>query len=540
MQLLFMSKVNFSESESIEFKQTLRELKDGAETLCGFANQNGGAVYFGIKDNREVVGLTSISEKTIRDVTQTVFDNLEPKKIFSVKRETIFGLDVIRITIEKSLTPYHTYRKKPYIRIGSATKLMPQEEYQHRLMYYQSTNKDYSATPVTGYTAADLSHIAIKELRKLLIQSGRYDVDIAKLSDKQLLKDLLLIQDGQLTIAALILLATEQTLSKALPYAEIRFGYKHSEKEIRNQDTVIYKGGYLLYYDQIWEKVQSRNLTVSIPLGMRVIDRRAFDEQSIREALNNAVIHRDYLIPESSFVMQYPSKITIKSPGGFPEGVNVDNIIDESKPRNKLLADILFKCELVEQFGNGVNLMYKNQLSLGKNPPNYLNTTDRRVILELDGNIQDIEFAKYVLKVADSKNKILNDEELLILHRIKNNQKVKSNSITEQLLELGLIERVGHSKYMLSKQYYTDMDQRGKYTKRKGLSRNKNKELIIQHLQDFQSATKSDFAEVFRYELSGKEISNLLEELKRDDKIYFEGMPRSSKGKWKLTSESKS
>lgn len=145
-----------------------------------------------------------------------------------------------------------------------------------------------------------------------------------------------------------------------------------------------------------------------------------------------------------------------------------------------------------------------------------------------------MEFAKYVLKVADEKNKLLNDEELLILHKIKNNEQVASNAIAEQLLELGLIEKIGFSKYMLSKQYYTDINQRGKYTKRKGLSRGKNKELIIQHLNDFKSATKADFAEVFKFELSGKEISNLLEELKREEKIYFEGIPRSSKGSWKL------
>lgn len=412
---------------------------------------------------------------------------------------------------------------------------MPQVEYQHRLIYYKSTNKDYSSTTLSDYKVSDLSPTALLELRKMLIDSERYDADITNLSDEQLLKDLLLIQGGKLTIASVILLGTESTLSKALPYAEFRFGYKLDQNEIRNQDTMIYKGGYLLYYNSIWEKIQARNLTISIPLGMRVVDRRAFDEQSIREALNNAIIHRDYLISESTFVMQYPTKIIIKSPGGFPEGITIENIIDESKPRNKLLADILFKCELVEQFGNGVNLMYRNQLALGKNPPNYKASNDKRVTLELDGNIQDIEFAKYVLKVADSKGKDLNDEELLILHKIKNNEKIPSSPILEGLLELGLIEKVGFSKYMLSKQYYTDMNLRGKYTKKKGLSRNKNKELILQHLHDFKSATKAEFAEVFKYELSPKEISNLLEELKRDKKIFFEGAPRSHKGRWTLT-----
>lgn len=112
--------------------------------------------------------------------------------------------------------------------------------------------------------------------------------------------------------------------------------------------------------------------------------------------------------------------------------------------------------------------MYKNQLSLGKNPPNYKNSTDKRVVLELDGNIQDLEFAKYVLKVADSKNKLLNDEELLMLHKIKNSEQIASSNITEELLELGLIEKIGFSKYMLSKQYYTDWIKRGNILREKG------------------------------------------------------------------------
>ncbi len=522
------------ESEIIEFKESMSELQSAGETLCGFANQRGGKLYFGVKNNGEVSGIPVITEKTTRDISQYLVDNLEPHKIISIDQLSISGKSILKISIDKSETPYHTFHKKPYIRIGASTKSMPQEEYQHRLIFYKSTNKDYSATLLSVFKISDLSQEAILELRKLLIESERYEVNIESLSDEQLLKDLLLMQGGKLTIAALILLATENTLSKALPYAEIRFGYKISEAEIRNQDTVIFKGGYLLYYNKIWEKIQARNLLVSVPLGMRVVERRAFDEQSIREALNNAVIHRDYLLSESSFVMQYSTRIVIKSPGGFPEGITIQNIIDESKPRNKLLADILFKCELVEQFGNGVNLMYKNQLSLGKNPPSYKNSTDKRVILELDGSIQDIEFAKYVLKVADSKNKLLNEEELLLLHKIKNNEHISSTNITGELLELGLIEKVGFSKYMLSKQYYTDMNQKVRYTKTKGLSRSKNKELILQHLSNFRSATKADFAEMFKFDLSSKEISNLLEELKHSGKIYFEGIPRSSKGFWKL------
>ena len=254
-----------------------------------------------------------------------------------------------------------------------------------------------------------------------------------------------------------------------MPYAEVRFGYKISNTEIRNQDVEIYTEGYLLFYAKIWQKINSRNNIIHIPQGMLLLDKKTFDEETIREAINNAILHRDYSINETIFIVQTPNSISIKSPGGFPEGVNVDNIINESKPRNKLIADALYKCDFVEHFGNGVNLMYQKQLSLGKNPPDYLSSDDNRVVLNLDGMIKDIEFAKYVFRVADKEQKILNDQELIVLNAIKENKKVKSKQIANNLLDLGLVEKVGYGKYVLSKKYYDYANKKGEYTRRKGI-----------------------------------------------------------------------
>jgi ATP-dependent DNA helicase RecG len=532
--MMKIARIGFTESEIVEYKESLSERRSAGESLCGFSNQHGGTIYFGVKNNGEIVGLQSVTEKTLRDLSHYLFDNFEPQLIFNVTKEICNGEQIIKVVVDRSATPYHTFCKTPYIRIGPNTNPMPQKEYQRRLISYTTTNRDYSATLVEGFSVSDLSKDALVELRKRLMETDRYDVDITALSDEQLLKDLLLMRDGKLTLAALILLGTESTLSHALPYAEIRFGYKLSEGDIRNHDTAIYKGGYLLYYNALWEKINARNLTLTIPFGMRVVERKTFDEESIREGINNAIIHRDYLLSESVFIFQYQSKISLKSPGGFLEGITEQNILDESKPRNKLLSDVLFKCNLVEQFGNGVNKMYKHQLSLGKNPPSFKKTTKDRVVLELDGTIQDIEFARYVLTVADKKNKELTDEELVVLHNIKDNRKILQDGIVDELFECGLIEKIRSSHYMLSKQYYIDMDQKGKYTRKKGLTKNTNKELILQNLRDFGSGTMSDFEQVFKFELSKKEISNLLESLKREGKIYFEGSPRSHKGSWKL------
>ena len=534
-EFIVIMKLQSAESENIEYKESLAEKDDAGAAICSIANKNGGSVYFGIKNNSEIMGLGTISEKTIRDISNLYFDNLDPKVMMEITSEEKNGKKYIKIIVPKSQTPYHTYKRIPYIRIGTTTQKMSQDEYQRRLIYYKSAKKDYSSTLLDGANLNDLSPKALEILRNLLQESGRYKVNIDKLSNKQLLTNLLLMQGNKLTVAALVLLGKEASLPLYLPQAEVRYGYKTSEDEIRNEDTEIYTGGYLLYYQSIWEKINIRNLTLNIPLGLRVINRKAFEEETIREAINNAIAHRDYLNQASVFIFQYPSKICVRSPGGFPEGVTIENIIDASTPRNKLIGETLARCGFVEHFGNGVNLMYKNQLSLGKLPPNYSKSDDTQVTLELNGKIQDLEFAKYVLVVAEQRGKKLNDKELILLNKINNNEKITATQITDNLLELDLIEKIGYGKYILSKKYYSDIDKKWKYTQRKGLSKNKNKSLILQHLEDFIGAKKRELMGALKYELNDRQLNKLLEELKTEGKIYFDGKERSKTGVWKLS-----
>jgi len=529
-----MKNIQQKESEELEFKEGLAEINKAGEVLCSFANQTGGILYFGVRNNGKILGLKNVVEKTLRDITNTLVDNMEPKMPLSVTEEINNGKTMIKIIAPKSSNPIHTFKGRPYIRIGPVTKKMSQSEYQRRLVYHQTVNKDYSSNILPEAKIEDLSVVAIKELRHRLKNSGRYKTNIEKMTTEQLLKNLLLLRKKGLTIAAMILLAKEDSLTKYLPYCEVRYGYRAGDDEIRNQDMEIFKGGYLLYYTKLWEKIDSRNININVPYKMRLVERKAFDGETIREAVNNAVIHRDYLISGSTLVIQYPYRIVVTSQGGFPDGVTTENIINETKPRNKLVADILFKCEMVEQFGNGVNLMYKNQLSLGKLPPNFNRSDEIHVELELDGKIQDEEFAKYVLAIAEERNKDLNDKELIILNRIKNNKKIESGIVTDNLLDLELIEKIGTNRYMLSKKYYVDTKQQWKYTKKKGLLNEVNKELILQHLRNFGPSRKEDFFRIFQHSLTDKQVGWLLVSLKKNGKIKFAGLPRSRSAKWEI------
>jgi len=213
-------------------------------------------------------------------------------------------------------------------------------------------------------------------------------------------------------------------------------------------------------------------------------------------------------------------------------------MVEETKVRNKLLAEVLSKCDFVESFGNGVDIMIQNQLSAGKNFPDYNKTTKYKVYLSIDGQIHDPNFAQYVSRIAIEEKKELNYKELIILDKIRGGKKVSHDQITENLLGLNLIEKVGTRKYILAKRYYDDVGKRGVYTRRKGLDKARNKELIISHLQNHKKGYMEDFMDIFSGDVPKPTINGWLAELKEENRIEFLGNPQITKGNnrgyWKL------
>jgi len=518
------------ESEHLEFKEakTSFNLIKGSHSLCGYfvaiANEKGGRIIFGVKDElpRKVSG-TSIEIEKLKKVLLNKFSrrvNIE-EFFYKGKRAIIINVP------SRPIGDWLVHEGKALMRIGESLQNMTQD------MQKEIVNEafsDYSSKIIKGAKITDLSSKAIGELRILLTNSVRVDKNIMSFNNEQLLVDLGLIRQKKITLAALVLLGEENSLKRFLPHAEIRFGYRVDESEIRNDDTKIFSEGYLLFYNKLWNKIDSRNLTLRIVHGFQLLEKKAFEEETLREAINNSIIHRDYSKQGTILMMQTPKSFEVTSPGGLLSGITIENMIDETKTRNKLIADILFKCEFVEQFGNGVNLMVKNQLSSGKNLPDYSKTTNDKVVLKIDGTIQDSEFARYVYLAAMKKGKSLDDKELLILNRIKLNQKVESDDCINNLLDLGLIESPSRGKYILSKQYYRRIDKKGEYTRKSGLDKETNKLLIIDHLKKWKKGYMHEFKDVFRGEIPKGRINSYLDELKKEEKIELIGNPRAVRG----------
>ena len=268
------------------------------------------------------------------------------------------------------------------------------------------------------------------------------------MSDEQLLEDAGLTENGHVTYAALVLLGTTQAVRRLLPQAEVIFEYRNSDSVIEYQDRVEYRAGFFLWHNEIWEKINARNETHSYRDGMFHYDIPAFNESVIREALLNAITHREYRDSRSIFVRQFPTRLEVVSPGGFPSGITADNITYRQDPRNRLIAEALQHCGLVERSGQGADRIFRHCLKEGKNRPDYTGSDDAQVSLVLDGEIRDPHFAQYLNRLAGELNMSLALDDILVLDRVRAGEIIpeKLKDCFAALVDRGVIEKTGRGR----------------------------------------------------------------------------------------------
>jgi len=402
-----------SESEHLEFKEAKNQfpLNSGKKSLfgyyCAIANEKGGKLILGVTNKvpRVVVGTNAF--RNINDVKQKVYD--EFKRSVEIEEITYSKKRVLIVSIpSRPIGELIGLKGRFLMRKGESLVNMTPDVLNKISNEY---TQDFSSEICKNAKFLDLDSKNISILKSLLKQSKKVEKKINSYSDEELLVDLGLIRDKEITNAALILLGSEKSLKKFFPHAEIRFQYKEDKNKVRADFTHIFQGGYLSYYNTLWSLINVRNKNVLIQVGLRILKKQFIDEETIREAINNAIIHRDYSERGSIIITQSLKEIAIESPGGLLPGVTIKNIADETRVRNKLLAEVLSKVDFVESFGNGVDLMIQNQLSMGKKMPDYESTTKYKVVLEIDGVVHDPKFARYVSMIAIEKNKELSYKE---------------------------------------------------------------------------------------------------------------------------------
>jgi ATP-dependent DNA helicase RecG len=182
--------------------------------------------------------------------------------------------------------------------------------------------------------------------------------------------------------------------------------------------------------------------------GLFIWDVPTFNERAVREAVLNAVSHRDYRHGGSVFVRQYPRRIEIVSPGGLPPGITLDNILWEQNPRNRRVAEVLARCGLVERAGQGFDLIYRECIRQSKRLPDFARTDTHSVWITLHGEIQDPEFLRFLEEIGRERMAAFSTDDFLVIDLVHRGEIVPDHlkPRIEHLLDQGVIERMGRGR----------------------------------------------------------------------------------------------
>lgn len=522
------------EGERLEFKSARNNFhfEKLVDYCVALANEGGGQILLGVTDRRprEVIGTAAFMEpgRTEAGIYQQLHHRVRIEELF------FEGKRLLVCHVPGRLAGTAWQHNGRYLR-RAGDNLIPIPENDLRAMFAEA-GPDYSAEQ-TPATIADLSSQAISEFRRRWARKSG-NPRINECSDRQLLNDAELLSDDHVNVAALILFGTRQTLGKYLAQAELIFEYRSSEAAGPAQDRLELREGFLSIHDELWKRINLRNDKQSYQDGLFRYDIPTFDEVAVREALLNAVAHRDYRLGGSIFVRQYARRLEVVSPGGFPSGITPDNIVDQQNPRNRRLAETLGRCGLIERAGQGLDLMVENAVRQSKPLPDFTGSEAHEVRLILSGTVQDPAFIRFLERIGEERLSSFSSHDFITLDALRRERPLTplQQSRLPGLIEAGAVESQGRGRgvrYLLSRGFYTALGKKGVYTRKRGLDHETNKELLLRHIRenDAEGSPLRDLRQVLPA-LSGSRVQGLLHELRSEGRIRLEGTRRWARWHW--------
>ncbi|SFT77407.1 ATP-dependent DNA helicase RecG [Selenomonas sp. GACV-9] len=338
------------EDAHTEFK---RELTDALKKeVLAFANTSGGSIYIGIEDDGTVTGVDDQDQIMLR-VASMLRDAIHPDIMMfvDIQAKQIEQRTVIHIIVSEGTNkPYYLIKNglKPsgvYVRQGSAT--VPASAEQIRKMIKASDGDVYEDNISLN------QELTFQKTTSLFLSHNlRFGIQQQKTLG-------IIRSDGLYTNVGLL-------LSDQCPFT-IKAAVFNGDDQSEFQDRRIFTGPLFTQLEECYTYLQLKNTLSATFDGLYRKDTKAYPDTALREALLNCIIHRDYSFSASSFISVYRSRIEITSIGGLLPGIHQDDILmGISACRNKKLAEIFYRLELIEAYGTGITKIrtaYKHNLS---------------------------------------------------------------------------------------------------------------------------------------------------------------------------------
>ena len=536
--------IGFRENMTVEFKSDLKKLSDDViiESVVAFANTDGGKFFLGVEDNGDITGLHP-SHKDPSKLAAFIANKTIPP--VAVQTELMDADDVkyLIVTVPKYTAIVAASNGKVLrrrIKLDGEPENIPMYPYEMNTRLSSLRMLDYSAQPVPEAVYSDLDPVEREHLRNI-IQNYHGEKNLLDLDDTELDLALRLAveQNGTFvpTYCGMLLIGRRERLSTLVPTAEAAF------QELQGTDVAVNES-FVLPILTAFEKIESymdaRNHTEEMEEGLFRISIPDFDKRAFREALVNAFCHRDYTMLGRVRVLLDDDGLTISNPGGFIEGVTIENLLTaEPHGRNPALADVLKRIGLAERTGRGVDRIFEGSLSYGKSLPDYSESNTNQVKLFIPKSLPDKAFIKMIAEEQSKIGRPLSINALLILNALKSNRRLrlgelapmihlneyKVRTTVEKLVESGLVEADGNGNsraYILSVALYKNADNVIGYVRQTGIDRVRYPELVLKFAKNNQGkVTRKDVMQLLH--LNQGQAYRLLVKMTEEGKLLLVG-----------------
>ena len=509
-----MSLIPTTESLTCEFKSDRKCLPDREliEAVVCMANGEGGAIYLGVEDDGQVTGLHK-DHRFLDGMAALIANRTQPALRVSVESLEVDGLAVARITVTKSGQPVATsdgLLKRRRLQANGQPECVPYLPHEFSSRQASFGLLDVSAQPLAGALASDLDPIERARLRQF-IERFNGDRALLELDDAQLDAALGLTvrtAAGYLpSLTGLLLIGNEASLRALVPTHEIAFQILEGEEVRFNEFS---RAPLLRAFEWVETLFKPLNTEREFQSGLFRVPVPRLDQRAFREAIANAITHRDYALRGAVHVRLSGESLTISNPGGFVEGVTLSNLlVTEPRPRNPALADALKRIGLVERTGRGVDLIYRGLLRYGRHVPDFSLSSLHSVVLSLSLAAADEPFLKVILEEEARRNKELPVDSLIVLAALREQRRASSEQLAafvqkeparitgtiEALVETGLLQAHGAGRgrtYTLSPNLYGLLGEQTEYIQQAGFDRLQQEQLILGFIAQNGSITRKD------------------------------------------------
>jgi len=425
------------------------------EVVSSFANYKGGRILVGVGDKGKIIGV-DIGKNTIERLTDMIIDNTESKIYPEISTIKSNDKNLVLISVKPSPQKPHTANGRPFKRVGKNTKAMSQSEYEsllleknrHKMKFdieicEEAIFEDISARKISWY---------LKEREKARNISHK-----TNMTTKELLINLKCLINGKPTNAGILFFGKYP--QRFMPNARLRV-VKFKGNDVINPtlDSVTCEGTLPEIIDLAEDFIRKniRLLGTRTEKSFRREDKFEYPIKAVREAVINAMIHRNYFESGDVRVFIFDNRIEITNPGTFPKGVTPEH--PEHKPVNEILCQLIFDIGQIEKYGSGIKMMRSLSKEWGNKEPYYkLSPISSTIIFE-----SQIKESSYIELSSIEK---LNERQKKAIEYLKEygkttrrdyekiNKTTKRTSVRDlnELLKNSIIKTIGKGP----SQYYT-------------------------------------------------------------------------------------